>query len=519
MNSSFKAMIVVLAIAAIIFRCARPIALRFSDAQDYKHRRNTWFVLTCTAFLSPNFWLFALVAVPMLVWAGRKDTNPVALYLLVWQALPTFSINIPMIGMSYLINMDNFRLLSFCILVPTALRLRQSKSTTRIRGIAGMDLLLLGYGALQVSLFVPPDLPDHSLMHDSPTDFLRRAFLFLIDDYVLYYVVSRSCSSKRTLIEAQAAFCLSCALLAGVALFEYLRHWLLYTEIATRWSGYNALSAMAYVIRGGALRAQASTGHPLALGYLLAIAFGFWLYLQRQVPYTRAKIAVTVLLWLGLIAAYSRGPWIGAVAIYFAFAALGPRALPRVFKAGLVAVLVGGAIAASPLGERIINVLPFMGGSVDTGNVTYRQRLFDRSWDLVMAHPYFGDQLAFTKMEDLRQGQGIIDLVNTYAAVALFNGLIGLSCFVGFILSALFKAYRLARKSMQTDPDFATLGVSITACILGTMLMIENSSFIWGIEKMFFVLAGLAAGYAHLGGALPQSAAAQSRTGSAWEPH
>ena len=36
-------------------------------------------------------------------------------------------------------------------------------------------------------------------------------------------------------------------------------------------------------------------------------------------------------------------------------------------------------------------------------------------------------------MEDLRQGEGIIDLVNTYLGVALSYGVIGLFFFLSFI--------------------------------------------------------------------------------------
>ena len=82
-------------------------------------------------------------------------------------------------------------------------------------------------------------------------------------------------------------------------------------------------------------------------------------------------------------------------------------------------------------------------------------------------------------MEYLRQGLGIIDLVNTYAEVALFYGLCGLSLFVGFILVGLYKAFRLARINLHSDPDLASLGISLVACILGTLVMISSDSFGW----------------------------------------
>src|ERR1700737_2139082 len=188
--ASFKALIVVLAIGAVIFHFARPIALRFGAERDFVRRRNVWFVLTTTAFLSPNFWLFALVAAPLFAWAGRKDSNPVAFYLLLFQVIPQIPIDIPVPGLNAFFQLDNYRLLSLSVLVPTAWRLRQSKGTDRIRGTTAMDILLVAYCVLQLVLFVPPDLPNHVILQDSPTNDLRRGFLFFIDIYVLYYVVS-----------------------------------------------------------------------------------------------------------------------------------------------------------------------------------------------------------------------------------------------------------------------------------------------------------------------------------------
>lgn len=516
MSPSFKEMIVILAISAAIFKFAKPIALLFSTEGDFVRRRNVWFALTITAFLSPNFWLFALVAVPLMAWAGRKDANPVAFYLLLLQVIPSIPVDIPVIGIHALFQLDNYRLLSLCVLIPTAWRLWRSKDAARIRGLQTMDLLLLAYGALEIALFVPPDLPGHVLLHDSATNMLRRAFQFFLDVYVLYFVVSRSCSSRRAIVEAQAAFCLACAVMAALAVFESAKHWLLYADFGASWSDNAALGF--YLIRGNILRAEASAGHALALGYLLAIALGFWLYLRSHVTATRARITAVLLLWLGLLAAYSRGPWIGAAAIYFVFAALSPRRFTRLFKAAGVAVILAGAIGVTPLGSRIINVLPFMGGSVDSGSIDYRERLAERSWQLIQQNPYFGDQLAITKMEDLRQGQGIIDEVNTYVEVILDKGLVGLSIFVGFILIALVKAYRPTKALVQSDPDLTLLGVSLVACIVGTLIMIENCSFILGYEKMFYVLAGLSAAYAHLTRSGQRRATTHTGGGGSWEP-
>jgi O-antigen ligase len=331
--------------------------------------------------------------------------------------------------------------------------------------------------------------------------------LFVLDIYVLYFAVSRTCRTRQKILDVAATFCLACSVMAGIAMFEYARSWLLYVDIARLWGA--SPNAAYYLTRGGALRAQASAGHALALGFLLAVATGFWLYLKSRVPSRLHRVGVTLLLWGGLIAAYSRGPWLGAVAIYFTFNAAGPRALSRFVKGLCVAVVVAGVIAASPLGDRVREMVPVLGGTTDF-SITYREQLANRGWQLVMAHPLFGDQFPYPEMEDLRQGEGIIDIVNTYLGMALNYGLVGLSVFVAFILLAIMKTYMRVRELARSDPDLALFGAGLIACIVGTLVMIQSNSFNLGLLRTFYLLAGLATAYAGLNRSQQQAPAAVS---------
>jgi O-antigen ligase len=497
MVASIKALVVVLAIAALVFRLGRPIATRFSSNLDFSRRRNVWFALTVVAFLSPNFWVFVVVATPMLIWAGRKDSNPIAFYLLLLNVVPDISVGIPAIWINELFDLNNYRLLSLCVLIPTAWQVKRSSTAADKPGFTSMDYLLLAFGILQILIYVPPNLSNQVPLPDSPTNVLRRAFLFFLDVYVLYYAVSRTCTSRRAIADAMATFCLVSFVMALIGVFESLRHWLLYDDIIVRW-GKSVISGYSYT-RNGFVRAQASAGHALAFGYLLAIAFGFWLYFRSRWKSTWSRIAGALVLWLGLAASYSRGPWIGEAATYMAFAALGPRGLSRLFKAIVIAILLLGALSLTPPGERLINAVPFLGGKAGDSSVAYRHRLAERSWELIQEHPLLGDGSVLFKMEDLRQGEGIIDLVNTYAEMALFYGLVGLSLFVSFAIIALFKIYGVAKKVARSDPDFGMLGISLAATMLGVLLMLENTSFILTLPIMFYVLAGFAAAYVRVG--------------------
>src|SRR5258708_30847236 len=101
--TNLKAMIVVLTVATGVFIIARPICLRFMAPDDFTRRRNVWFALTVTAFVSPSFWLYALVAAILLMWTARKDRNPVALYaLLMFVIPPNIMFEVPIAGINRL---------------------------------------------------------------------------------------------------------------------------------------------------------------------------------------------------------------------------------------------------------------------------------------------------------------------------------------------------------------------------------------------------------------------------------
>ena len=403
MPLNLKELLIVLAIAITLFHLAKPIASQFGLGEGYGHRRDAWLAITTFAFISPNFWVFAVLTVPVLIWASRRESNPGALYLLLLQIIPPISVPIPMIGISHLFRIDNYLLLSFFVMVPAAVRILRTKEPVAPLRLSVMDYCLLDMVILTSIFFVNYQDITGAIIPVSLTDSLRRMLVSFFTIYVPYFVISRSNVTKSTIDDTLSMLCLACSLLAAIAIFETYSHWLLYGEIAARWGQSVAFSS--YYERSGALRGAASSGHPLALGFMLAIAFGGWLYLKTYIKSRFVSVGVMAMLCLGLLASYSRGPWVGAILIYFVFSALSPRALPRALRSGAVAGLTLFAVSLTPLGARIASVLPFMGGTVDSDSLRYRQRLLSRAWELILQNPIWGDQTAYLEMRDLRQGE------------------------------------------------------------------------------------------------------------------
>jgi hypothetical protein len=482
MLTNLKALIVVLAMAAIIFAMARPFCLRFTAVEDFNRRRIVWFLLTSVAFISPSFWLYVLVAIPVMVWSGKRDTSPLALYFLLIFIIPPFVVDIPIVGINRLFEINQSRLLGFFVLLPTVWqRGRESTSINNKNWFLLADVLLLLYGALQLILFVP---------YESPTNTLRRAFLYLVDTYLVYYTFSRLTNNRRALLESLGALCLSACLYAPMALFESLKGWLLYTEIADRWG----IIAEGWLLRGDSLRAQVSLGHSLTLGFSLAIGVGAWMHLKSTEPSRVRRAFVFGLLSVGLFFTYSRAPWLVAALIPILYLGLASKNLVSFVKSMLLLVVIAGGIALTPLGSAIISLLPGV-GTQGQETVDYRQQLAATSWRLIQLHPLLGNPFVLLDMEDLRQGQGIIDLVNAFAAVALFYGLVGLVLYCGVFVTALVGGFNcLLRSRMEGDMEMVSLGATLLACLLMTLLFMGTGGFIW----MQWQLAGLLIGYAGL---------------------
>lgn len=477
-----KALTVVLALATIIFMLAKPVCLRFTAPEDFARRRLVWYILTITAFLSPSFWLYVLVAAPLLAWAGKKDSTPVAVFLLFIFVIPTVTLDIPVLVIKRLFDLNNWRLLGLVVLLPAVVVRLQRVSTLQPLRLSKMDVLLLLYCGLQLVLFMP---------YESLTNTARRGFLFLLDTYLVFFACSRLLTTKRSLGDAMGALCLSAAIMAPMAVFESLRFWLLYAEMSARWGDPNEF---AWLMRGDSLRGMVSTGHSITLGYIMAMAMGCWMYLKSLQSVKRANVVTLGLLCSGLIFSYARGAWLAAGLVVLLFGALGSVSATKFAKGvGLITILMV-AFLATPLGSSLAETLPFI-GSQNQDTVEYRQQIAETSWALVQQNPLLGNPFVLLQMEDLRQGQGIIDIVNAYAQVALFYGLVGLALYLGVQLLPLFQSFRLMRACrVRQDWQMTALGAALVACSTSNLVFMATAGQSW----LQWVLAGLLAAYASL---------------------
>ena len=118
----------------------------------------------------------------------------------------------------------------------------------------------------------------------------------------------------------------------------------------------------------------------------------------------------------------------------------------------------------------------------------------------MMRNPFLGsfDFMNTPEMEALRQGQGIIDLVNSYATVGLSSGLVGLSLFLGFFMAVLFRIFKGMRSLPDKNGEMYLLGQVLFSVLLGILVMIAAVSSIMDVPWIYWSVAGLGVGYARM---------------------
>jgi hypothetical protein len=487
-----RALLVVLAIALVVFKVARTSLLGVVQSrQDFDLRRNVWFGITLALFLSHSFWIFSIVAAVLLMYGASKDSNAVAFSMVLLFAAPLVTDQVSGLGViNYLVELNYFRLISIFVFLPVALRLRREKGAITF-GSTTPEKFLIAYMVFGLI---------RQILVDSSTNTMRSG-VYLVTDVVLpYYVASRSFKSIAAIRDAMGAFVLAAAVVGLIGFFEFLKSWLLYSNIPVALGTEWGLGS--YLLRGANLRGTATTGQAIVLGYVMVVALGLYIFVSKSVANKKIALLGFIGLILGLLAPLSRGPWVGALLMAVVFVGSGPNAVKNLAKAGSLGMLVFLLALASPYGPTIIDHLPFV-GTLEADNVLYRERLFTNSMAVISKNLWFGsyDFMSTPEMLELKFGfdGGIIDLVNSYIAITLSGGITALGAFVGFFGWIVVKLYASRSNTGQSESEIGLLQRSLLATLIAILFMIATVSSITFIPIVYWLVAGCAVSCLHLG--------------------
>jgi len=498
MPEHLRALVVVLFFGLVSFYAARTVVPHLLPITTFKRWRNWWLGITLALFLSHSAWIYILLVGAFLLAHQRREAHVMGLYFLLLFVAPPAPIEIPGFGIiEYLWVLDHYRLLGLCLLLPAAISLLQRSTTARL-GSSPVDWMVLGYLSLMSLL---------AFREGNITSGMRTVLSLWIDVFLPYYVASRSIRTEDDWKHALTGFVLAATVLALISVFEMVRGWKLYPS-AIPALGLQDVFFGTYLMRSGFLRPNASVGNSIVLGYVMVVALGFFLYLKDFLPKARHRWLGTALLAIGILASLSRGPWVGAAFLVIIYLWAGPKPVKQL--GGLAVALAASLVVLNvvPGGRWLIEMLPIV-GSVEQVNVEYRADLLTSALPVIERNFLFGssDFLEAPELQVMIQGEGIIDLVNSYVGVALYSGMLGLGFFAGAFLFALRGLWKGLRVGHRHSPDTARLGRALLATLASIMFIIYTVSSISAIPVVYWSALGLAVAYASMMKSLARSPA------------
>jgi hypothetical protein len=449
--------------------------------ESFERRRNYWVIALIISFAVTNFYVAMVLLGAVFFWAAKKDPRPVSIYLMFLLAVPPAYREIEGFGpINQLFSLNAMRLLSLTVLLPLALQMIfRPDPKTKARNLSPWFTdVVVGLLALFILACHTP--------YETETQLMRRAFHLTVDMLLPYFVISRHVRDRAAVKDALGALFVCGLIVAPIAIFEHFKGWLLYETVYLNWQ---EVGFSIFLMRDTSLRAMVTSGHALVLGHFMVVCIGLLGIFRFELKGLRL-VVVWGLLLLALYSTVSRGPWVGAVIVILAMGLFTGKVLRFYGLASLSAALGITALLFSPWRDKVISYMPFI-GSVDSSNVDYRQMLADTTWRLVQQRPWFGSVKTLLDMEHLRQGQGIIDLVNVYADYALHYGLIGAGLFVLFLSSGLLYGLLISLRSRKKDREMFFMAGNTAVALFGSMVLLVGVSDFQSIPRVYTALVAL----------------------------
>jgi hypothetical protein len=468
-------------IASYVFRRA---FMGIFSPLEYKRAWTLLVLGTMAAYLCKFPALFAIVIAFVALYgaqaSGRGVVGRIAVFLLLIVALPPIHFSIGGFGgINYLISVSHVRVLSLTLMAWAAVELVTTKRGPPVVSFLLVDLLVVGYQCLHVGL----QFPSSTFTTDA-----RMIVESLLDVVLPYFVVTRGLRSAADIRFAAGHMLLGLAFCAAVAIGEFVIQHNLYSGLQ---SVYEIQWQLTYTLtRDGLLRVQAVAPQPIILAFMMVFGLGLAAWLNASRWRTPSVAALLGAFFLALIATFSRGQWLAAGLLVLAL--IGLRWLTTgAFRAVLIgAVIAGVVVKVANLDALVISVLGSVFGSsdVDLSSIQYRQQLLDASLALIQQSPWLGVPNYAAQMQSLRQGEGIIDLVNTYVGILLDAGVVGLTLFLlpyVVVVHRLLGALRPAGAAPGGPGNrFAAAFVALSIACLFAIFTTSN----WGTMPLLMTL-------------------------------
>lgn len=488
MLQNIKTLIILLAIFFVAFFILKRLVKEILSAEIFITLQRAWYQITVAAFLSVHFWMFAFIATLCVHNLKKHIKNIPALFIFLLFAIPTAGVPIyGFAGINYFLVFDFSKLLSLMLLLPVAFSIYTKSNQNKKQSLLFIEKLFYLLILLKVIL---------TFRIATTTVGIRSIFIIFTDVFLPFYVFSKLQSSRQRLKEVLIALLMAMTLLSFVGIVETVKHWSFYHALTESLGFVNANEFS--ISRDGMLRSVATSQQPIVLGFMVAVAFGLF-FAVKNMYFNNSlirKLTLLVLL-LGLIAPFSRGPWMGAIIMLIVLGLLGKTPVVTMVKIMIGTTVLIGLMSVSESGKKILNMLPLI-GNTESETFDYRSRLLESAFNVANRTPLFGSDnyLEQPEMEVMRQGQGIVDITNTYLQVLLDSGYVGLFLFSALILGTMAMLYKAIK--LTNDNELSSIGKGLLSALVGVALMIADVSSISFVPWMYWILLAISASYIKL---------------------
>jgi O-antigen ligase len=457
----------------------------FLTKKQLKSWLTVWLGVLVIAFASPNIWLmYFLLFILFHYYIPSAPESRVIYFLLIACTLPMVPIEIPgAFGIRYFIRISYPLFLIIAILLP--LLLFSKSPGNKQHSIT--DKFIVFY-ILTISIL--------SFRDTTITNGIRACVNIALNIYVPYFAISRYIQTAQQLKTALTALLFGLIPLALIGIFEALKHWHVFDALSR--SMTNKPHKKQYEVRAGLLRASTLFFGPLIYGYAMVIGNGLVMLLRPFIGEKYFKVTLSMFL-AALLVSVARGAWIGFAVLFIAYVWTGRAAISRLFMIGLSALAMLPILSLSTFGNKILDLLPII-GTTNSSTIDYRERLLENASIVISKSPWFGSTnfLETPEMESMRQGQGIIDLVNTYIQVALNAGYVGLFLFLAIFIGLLIRCYRIIKRLPSEEIDMIHMGRALFAILSGMLFIIFTTSSIDYVPIFYWIFAGIIAAYLNI---------------------
>lgn len=472
-------------VAAIIFITFSAVFGAFMAPRSGDYTRiqiaTAWFLLGVVAFVVSDDLAALIIMLPISVALSRVSAEKrIYFYIATLTAVPVFlSANLPFPGLNYLIELNFTKIHTLVVLGPIFLAALSKKPPPVLRKA---DLCILLFILLVGVL---------SIRNQSFTSMLRTIIDQMILGFIPYITISRTLTNREHFENALKAFFTGILITAMLGVISTLRSWNIYSTLSDSILNYKSFSDY----RNGFLRIGV-TSTPVQVGLFMGLGLALSFLYRRTKEITAPTQLLLAAMFLGVcFTTGSRGGWLSGAVVFSLYLIL-LRAKPSMRS------LVAMGLGATAIFGFVLILNDSVSVSDQYGTFAYRTELIKTAMLQIRDTPLFGtpDILILPRFQHLRQGEGIIDIVNVFIGIALFHGLISLAlfCYAHFsTIAAGIKTLNIIDRS-DASPDDKLKSKSILsiicACQIGFMVLISTISGASTIMHFSYIFLALLIG-------------------------